>query len=127
MNDITLQDLLDIWPEKNPGESDMPDFCEGRPNTDGVILTTDFYSDMSVMTFEVVDRVYLWNICVVLEENNPDRILYYGREYLTIGAKSRYIKLLRSKDAECIASGVERHLDKCCSTRDPNELFKIRN
>lgn len=123
MNDITLQDLLDIWPEKNPGESDMPDFCEGRPSADGVIITTDFYSDMSVMMFEVVDNVYLWNIYVVLKENNPDHFVSYGREYLSIGEKSRYIRLLRSKDAECIASGIERHLDKCCSTTNPNELF----
>ncbi len=124
MNDINLQDLLNIWPEKNPSKyDDAPDFCEGRPNTDGVIITTDFYSGISVMVFEVVDNVYLWNINVVLEGNNPDRILYYGRGYLTIGEKSRYIKLLRSKDAECIASGIERHLDKCCNTRDPSKLF----
>lgn len=108
MNDLTLEDLLVMWPEKNPSDRASPDFYEGQPPTDAVIICDWVFPDPPVVyrEIDIVDKVSRWSVYI-----RDGSITSYGREFITIGEKERYIRILEMKDHTSIIKGIESLLN----------------
>ena len=75
MKKLTIKNILAIWPEKNPGDYDMPDFYEGKPSIDSVIIDDHVCSDAFIRFIDIVDGDFLWNVHI-----HNGHIVGYGRE-----------------------------------------------
>lgn len=86
MKKLTVKDILAMWPEKNPGDLGMPDFYEGKPSIDSVIVDDYVCTDAFIRFIDIIDGHFLWNVSI-----HDGCIKSYGRESFPGATSSTYL------------------------------------
>lgn len=83
-----MKNILEMWPEVNPDTNSdkSPDFYEGKPSIDSVIIDDYVCTDAFIRLIDIIDGNYLWNVSI-----HNSHIVNYGREIAPGLEQSTYL------------------------------------